>query len=109
MNLDFAKMFDEFFTGGDSTSAVKEVYNIIPTFRQEQLNILAAYWYYAEKYDLEHIREFIKHIIQLQEENKNLSFFQTSTASKLLKAYTLEDMMGRVKPQISHVEEQQRA
>ncbi len=108
MQLDLSKMFDEFFAGGDSSSAVKEVYNIIPTFKQEQLNIMVAYMYYAEIYDLDHVREFIKQIEMMQSKNKNLGFFQTGTAKGLLKAYTLEDMMGRVKPQVSHVDEQQR-
>ncbi len=108
MNIDFAKMFDEFFTGSEPNSAVREVYNIIPTFTQEQLNIICAYMYFAEKYDLQHIRDFIDQVIKLQSENKNLSFFQNNVAGKLLKAYTLEEMMGRVKPQVAHVEEQQR-
>lgn len=106
--IDFGKIFGEFFTGSNSTSAVKQVYDIIPTFSQQQLNVLVAYQYYAEKYELENVFKFIEKVVELQAKNKNISFFQGNTATKLLRAYTVDDMLGRIKPQVAHVEEQNR-
>lgn len=107
MNLDFTKMFDEFFANGSGSSAVREVYDIMPTFNQEQLNIIAAAQYYINKYDLQDFQVYMQSIMQLQAKNKNLSFFDKQSTKSLLRAYTVDELLGRVKPSIQHVEEQQ--
>lgn len=107
--IDLTDAFEEFFVGGgENTNSVREVYNIIPTFNQEQLNIITAYSYYAEKYDLDHIRKFLDSVMKLQGQNKNLSFFDKQSANRLLRAYTVDELLGRIKPSISHVDEQER-
>lgn len=106
MAVDFQKEFDDFFAGGSHTSAVKEVYNIIPTLSQEQQKIVALLEFYIHKWRLNDLRIFLDTILRNQERNKNLNFFQNQLTKQLLKTYSMEEMVRGIKPTVTHQEEQ---
>ena len=107
--IDYDKLFDNFMTpSSESTNSIKQVYDIIPTLKQEQIKIILFLNYYIARYDLADVKAVIESYLQIQSKNKNLGYFDKQSASQLLKAYTMEELVKGIKPNISHVEEQDR-
>ncbi|NDL67707.1 hypothetical protein [Anaerotalea alkaliphila] len=104
--LDFSKMFDDFSATNDGGNAVKLVYEIIPTFSQDQLEILATLNYMIRRYDLKDLEEFKAVVEYNQKRNKNLDFLQHGAIKSMLKALTMEELVKGIKPQVMHQQDE---
>ena len=94
--IDFEKEFEEFVLG-NNTNAINEIHKIIPTLDSEQIKIITALTYYAEKYNLLELKAFISEYKKLKAQNKDLSFMKSMNMKNLLKAYTNEEMIRGTK------------
>jgi hypothetical protein len=101
MAIDFEKEFDNFVTATNS-SAIKDIYSIIPSLSQEQQEILLSLEYFIEKYKIAPLRKFIDNYLLNMKQNKNLGFLSSMNMKSLLKAYTADDMLRGVKANVSH-------
>ena len=101
MAIDFEKEFDNFVTTSNS-SAISEIYAIIPSVTQEQLQILLNLEFFIEKYDIKPLKKFLENYLNNMKKNKNLGFLSSMNMKSLLKAYTAEDMIRGVKANVSH-------
>ena len=97
--IDFEKEFSEFTDSGQGGSSVKEIYNLIPTLTQEQLEIYMQLNYFINEYKLEGLRETLITFMSMQKKNKNLSFIRNTTLKNLMKAYTQEELIRGIKVQ----------
>jgi len=96
MKIDFDAEFEKFMGTGQG-SAIKDIYGIIPSLSQEQLEIINVLQFYAERYDLEDIRKFIETYMTSMKSNKNLSFLSSMNMKSLFKAYTMEELVKGIK------------
>lgn len=95
--LDFDKEMSK-FVNSDS-SAIKEIYQIIPTLNSGQIRVINMLKYYIEKWDLQDLRSVLADYLVTIKANKNLNFFSSMTVKNLLKAYTAEEMIKGIKVQ----------
>jgi len=96
MKIDFDAEFEKFMGTGQG-SAIKDIYQIIPSLSQEQLEIINVLKFYAERYDLEDTRQFIETYLSSMKHNKNLSFLSSMNMKSLFKAYTMEELVKGIK------------
>lgn len=108
MAIDFSKMMDEFIiSGSGSESSIKQIYDIIPTFSQEQIKVLSALRFFIVKYNLKDLQEIIDFILSYQTKNKSMSFWEHNSVKQMLKTSSLEELVKGVKPQIQHLEKEE--
>ena len=96
--LDFEKEFSN-FTGGSNGSSIKEIYTLIPSLSQEQIEIIMQLKYLINEYELDILQNMIIEYITIQKQNKNLSFLKNTTLKNLMRAYTQEEFIRGVKIQ----------
>jgi len=96
MNIDFEQEFAKFVSGGDS-SAIKDIYAIIPSMNNTQIKILNTLNYYVKKYDLLDLKEVLEDYIKSIVKNKNLNLMSSMNVKNLLKAYTQEELIKGIK------------
>ena len=102
MNLDFDKDFQEFVTG-NSGSAIKEIYEVIPTLSQGQQQVINLLSYYIAKYDLNELKQYLDEYGKMIRKNKNLSFVRSLNFKNLLKAYSMEEYIRGIKVQTQNI------
>lgn len=98
MALDFEKEFSS-FVNASGGSAIKEIYSIIPSLNQKQMQIVHLLKFYIKKYDLKDLDEFLNSYLSSLKSNKNLNFLSSMNMKALLKSYTLEEMTKGIKIQ----------
>lgn len=96
MAIDFEQEFSKFVSGGDG-SAIRDIYNIIPTLNNGQIKIINTLNYYIKKYDLPELQEVINEYLLTIAKNKNLNFMSSMNVRNLLKAYTQEELIKGIK------------
>lgn len=94
--LDFDEMFSSFVSGGEG-SAIKDIYNIIPSLSPEQIQIINTLSYYADKWNLSETKAFIDSYLNSVKVNKSLGFIKSNQVKSLLKAYTQDELIRGVK------------
>ncbi|NLK93378.1 MAG: hypothetical protein GX273_09710 [Bacteroidales bacterium] len=94
--LDFEEQFSKFVNNGQG-SAIKDIYEIIPSLNNEQIRIINALNYYVKKYDLIEVSEMLKEYTKFIIKNKNLGFLSSMNMKNLLKAYTQEELVKGIK------------
>ncbi|NMB98227.1 MAG: hypothetical protein GYA02_16740 [Clostridiaceae bacterium] len=94
--FDFEEQFAKFVNNGQG-SAIKDIYEIIPSLNNEQIRIINALNYYVKKYDLVEVREMIGEYKKAIIKNKNLGFLSSMNMKNLLKAYTQEELVKGIK------------
>lgn len=103
--IDFDKEFSMFVGGSGDSSVVNAIYNVIPTLSLTQQQIVLALMYYAEKYDVEELRIFVKNYLKLVSDNKNLNFLRSMNFKALLKAWSLEEQVKGIRVTSSQVQD----
>jgi hypothetical protein len=93
--IDFDKEFSSFCSS--DSSAIKDIYKIIPTLSNGQIKTLNMLRYYIEKYQLVELEKVLQDYLSTIKGNKNLNFFSSMTVKNLLKAYTLEELTKGIK------------
>lgn len=96
MKIDFDEMFNNFVSGGEG-SAIKDIYNIIPSLSPEQIQVINTLDYYASKWSLEDTKAFVDSYLKSVKQNKSLGFVKSNQAKALLKAYTQDELIRGVK------------
>ncbi|PNT90890.1 hypothetical protein CDQ83_13695 [Clostridium thermosuccinogenes] len=94
--IDFEQEFSKFVSSGEG-SAIKDIYNIIPSLSTSQIKILNALSYYIKKYDLQDLKELVEDYLKNVSKNKNLNFLSSMNVKNLLKAYTQEELIKGIK------------
>ena len=97
--IDFEAEFAKFVNNGQQGSAIKDIYDIIPALKNDQIKIINNIMYYAEKYELNLLKEQIENFLKFAVKNKNLSFMSSMNMKNLLKAYTQEELVKGIKVQ----------
>lgn len=97
--IDFEAEFAKFVNNGQQGSAIKDIYDIIPALKNDQIKIINNIMYYAEKYQLNLLKEQIENFLKFAVKNKNLSFMSSMNMKNLLKAYTQEELVKGIKVQ----------
>lgn len=95
--LDFEKEFSEFTDNGSSVSSIREIYSLIPTLTQDQVEIYMQLTYFINEYQLHELKQVLNEYMLVQAKNKNLSFTKNTTLKNLMKAYSLEEQMRGIK------------
>lgn len=103
--VDFEKEFSE-FVGGNNSSAIKDIYKIIPHLSQDQLQVVLTLKYMIAKYDLKDLDIFLDDYLSSMKNNKNLNFLSSMNMKALLKAYTQDEMIRGIKINSSSVREE---
>lgn len=103
--VDFDKEFSLFVGSSGDSSVVSAIYNVIPSLSLNQQQIVLALMYYAEKYDVEELRIFIKSYFKLVSENKDLNFLRSMNFKALLKAWSLEEQVKGIRVTSSQVQD----
>lgn len=103
--IDFEQEFAN-FVNSNNGNAIKDIYDIIPTLSSSQIKIINSLMYYADKYDMNLLRQQVEHFIRFTAKNKNLSFLSSMNMKNLLKAYTQEELVKGIKIQSSNQKEQ---
>lgn len=106
MAIDFEKEFTE-FTQNNEGSAIRDIYNIIPSLNNQQIKIINTTMFYVKKYELNELREFIQEYLSNVKVNKNLGFMSSMNVRNLLKAYTQEKLITGIKVQSKSGEQEQ--
>lgn len=103
--VDFEKEFSDFVNTSGS-SPIKDIYTIIPSLNQEQLQILLLLQYYIKKYDLLDLKVFLDNYLSNMKTNKNLNFLSSMNMKSLLKAYTQDELIRGIKVNSSTIKEE---
>jgi hypothetical protein len=96
MNIDFEQEFAKFVSGGDS-SAIQDIYAIIPALNNTQIKIVNTLNYYIKKYDLPDLKEVLVDYLKSVGKNNNLNLMSSMNVKNLLKAYTQEELIKGIK------------
>ena len=96
-NIDFQAILDGMVAGNVSNDPIRSIYDILPTYDQEQQLILFQATYFIEKYDLEAMRAMFDLCFRLMSKNKNLGLLSSRNLQNLLSAYTQNELMRGVK------------
>ncbi|WP_202709707.1 hypothetical protein [Sporosalibacterium faouarense] len=95
--IDFDKELDKFIAQGNQGTAIKDIHNLIPCFTDVQLEIIHSLQFFADKYDLFELDNFIANYMQSKVKNKNLNFLKSMNVKSLLKAYTQDELIRGIK------------
>ena len=96
MNIDFEQEFEK-FTAGNEGSAIADIYNVIPSLTNEQMQILDCLQFYVKRYGLTDLEIFINQYLVNMKQNKSLSFLSSMNMKSLLKAYTQDELIRGIK------------
>lgn len=96
--VDFEKEFSEFVNTGASSS-ITDIYKIIPTLTNDQIQVVLALRYFINKYDLKPVEGFLYDYMKNMKTNKNLGFLNNMQLKQLLKSYTQEELIRGIKIQ----------
>lgn len=96
--LDYNNIFDNFMGSGQG-SAIQDIYNIIPTLSDEQIQILNSLEMFAAKYDLKEVHTFVSAYKIDKSKNRNLGFVNSMNVQNLLRAYTTDELIRGIKIQ----------
>ena len=96
--VDYDKVFDGFMNTS-SSSAIKDIYGMIPTCTHQQVMILNSLKMIAIKYDNKELLAFVDDYIKKCDVNKPLGFINSFSIKNLLKAYTTDEMLRGIKIQ----------
>lgn len=96
-NIDFDLIFSDFATSNGDSSAIRDIYDIIPTLEMEQIKVLTCLIYYIEKYDLSELRLFVREYAAQMAKNKTLNFTSSLNVKSLLRAYTQEELIKGIR------------
>ena len=94
--IDFDKEFEKFVVGGES-SAIKDVYGVLPSMSQEQMQIIHTLIFYADRYQLVDLKAFVNLYLHDSVHNKNLNMLSSLNLKSLLKAYTMDEFLHGIK------------
>ena len=94
--IDYDKEFSEFVTGVEG-SAIKDIYNIIPSLTPVQMQVINTLKYYSGKWVLPGIDKFVDSYLESVKMNKPLGFIKSNQAKSLLKAYTQDELIRGIK------------
>lgn len=95
--IDYDQVFSSFIGGSGEGSAIKDIYNIIPSLTPERIKVLNTLRYYSVKWCLTSLNDFLDSYMLSVKENKELNFLSTTNMKNLLKAYTQDDLIRGVK------------
>lgn len=96
--IDFDREFESFVMGNEG-SVITDIYKILPSLDQEQIQIIQQLYFYIERYNLTDLEVFVTRYVRDMARNKNLGLFKTAQVKQLLKSYTMEEMLKGVKIQ----------
>ena len=96
MQLDFDRDFESFVTG-ENGSAITDIHRIIPSMSQEQMQTYNSLVYYARKWGLEDLKEYLDAYKEMTGVNKNLGMLSSFNMKNLLKAYTQDELIRGIK------------
>jgi hypothetical protein len=97
-NVDYDKVFDKFMSTNGS-SAIKEIYGMLPALSSDKILILNSLNMIADKYNCEELSLFCLDYVQKCSVNKPLSFLNSFSIKNFLKAYTTDEMLRGIKIQ----------
>lgn len=97
-NVDYDKIFDKFMSGSGS-SAIKEIYGMLPSLNSERILILNSLNMIAEKYKCTELQVFCEDYVRKCTVNKPLGFINSFSIKNFLKAYTTDEMLRGIKIQ----------
>jgi len=97
--LDFDKEFESFIAGGQTSSAIKEIHQIIPCMTKEQMKLYSMLRYYAAKWQLDDLINYLDTYKEMMQTNKNLGMLSSFNMKNLLKAYTQDELIRGIKVQ----------
>lgn len=100
---DYDKFFSDFNNSSNQGSGIKEVYSIMPFLTQQQIKIYVDGIFFAEKWDLKGVKEYLETIVNFKKQNRNLGFMPS--VKNFLKYATLEEKVRNIKIQSSSSEE----
>lgn len=100
--LDFQDVFDSFVTPTSNSNAIKDIYNMVPAFTQDQLQIIFRVKVLIKKYNLIELDDILNELMKMQKQNKNLSFMRSQNVKAMFRAYNLEELVQGVKPSVAH-------
>jgi hypothetical protein len=101
--LDFDRDFQS-FVAGQQGSAIKEIYEIIPSLSQEQMQIFNSLIYFCDKWGLGDLQSYLDAYRQMMLKNKNLGALASFNMKNLLKAYTQEELIRGIKVSTNRME-----
>lgn len=104
-NIDFEQEFS-LFCGNTESSAIKDIYAIIPTMDNSQMRVILSLNYFIQKYQLDDLKKYVEEYIKLIGKNKNLNFVRSMNVKNLLKAYTQEELIKGIKINSQNVSRQ---
>lgn len=96
--IDFEQELASFVNGGES-SAIRDIYEIIPMLSNRQIQIITSLQFFIEKYEMPDLSAFIVGYLAWMGKNKNLDFISSMNVKNLLKAYTQEELIKGIKVQ----------
>lgn len=91
--VDLELEFQKFASGASEGSAIKDIYNIIPSLNKNQIMICSQLMYFIRKYNDDSLRSMLEDFLKSSKENKSLGFLSSMTAKNFLKAYTQEELI----------------
>lgn len=104
-NIDFESEFSMFCNGQDS-SAIKDIYAIIPTLDTNQIRVILTLNYFIDKYELDDLKVVFDEYLKMLKGNKNLNFIRSMNVKNLLRAYTQEELVRGIKVNTQNVNRQ---
>jgi hypothetical protein len=100
--VDFDKEFS-LFCNDNQSSAIKDIYAIIPTLDNSQIRVINALNFYINKYDLQDLKQLIDQYLDFIKKNKNLNFIRSMNVKNLLRAYTQEELVRGIKVNANNI------
>lgn len=96
--VDFDEVFSSFMNTSNS-SAIKDIYSMLPTLTPERIMILNSLTLIAEKYQCNELKVFVDDYVKKCNANKPLGFVNSFSIKNFLKAYTTDEMLRGIKIQ----------
>lgn len=92
----FDELFSEFSRSGGS-SGIMDVYKMMPYLNEQQIKVYTDAMYFIEKWQLDDLRKYIEHVIEMKKINRSLGFMPS--VKQFLKYSTLDEKVRNVKIQ----------
>ena len=97
MAIDFQAVLDSMTAGNVSNDPIRSIYEILPTYDNEQQHLLFQAFYFIEKYDLSDMRAMFDSFGAVMSKNKNLGLLSSKVLQNLLSAYTQNEYLRGIK------------
>lgn len=97
MAIDFQQILDNMSAGNVSNDPIRTIYEILPTYDNEQQHLLFQAYYFIEKYDLSDMRAMFDSFASVMASNKNLGLLSSKVLQNLLSAYTQNEYLRGIK------------